>query len=134
MSSFNYADLDKSTSNQWTNQDKFKAQFYLERVIEVLDSTPVYKNFLKDAILNFNNGQVVEDMCVFLNKVSLSQPENENEVYKYKLANSYVLRLINSQGKNHPHTQKVLSSHNLLPKFYCLSQAKFKEKVISLIA
>lgn len=57
------------------NQKKFISLFNLERVIEILESVPVQKNFIKDAIANY--GQMVNEQYGYLMSVSLSQPNNE---------------------------------------------------------
>jgi hypothetical protein len=43
--------VDKETSDTFTNQDRFRLEFWLERIIEIIDSTPATKNFLKDQVL-----------------------------------------------------------------------------------
>lgn len=47
--------LDTQTENQ-TAKDKFQAQFNLERLIDILENTPIQKNFLKDNISQLNGG------------------------------------------------------------------------------
>ena len=41
-----------SKDSNLTPEEIFTTKFYLERVIEIMESIPVHKNFIKDAICN----------------------------------------------------------------------------------
>ena len=66
-----FSRLDQSSSADFSNQDKFKCQFNLERVIELVESTSQAKTFLKDEILYIEQGSMFQKICDFLNNVSL---------------------------------------------------------------
>lgn len=43
--------VDKENSDTFTNQDRFRTEFWLHRIIEIIQSTPVNSAFLKDAVV-----------------------------------------------------------------------------------
>lgn len=48
----NLENADKENSDGFTNQDRFRTEFWLLRIIEIIQSTPVNSAFLKDAVVN----------------------------------------------------------------------------------
>ena len=44
------------------------------------------------------------------------------------------MKFLNSQIKNHPQSQTLLNKDDLLHKIYQLSQAKFKDKTLTILA
>ena len=92
----------------WTNKQKITALYNLERVIEVLESTPVAKTFLKDAINSYDSGNKVKTLYNYLCETSLKDVTNEAYVYKYKLANQYALKVLIALLKNNPASQRFL--------------------------
>ena len=45
-----------SVSGEWTQSDKFKALFYLERVLEVLGSRTFEQGFIKERVVENSEG------------------------------------------------------------------------------
>jgi len=70
-------------------------------VIEILDAIPNNKGYLKDAIA-LGCGQLFESMWNYMLNTSLTDLVNEASVFKLKLANYYLLRVILGQLRNHP--------------------------------
>ena len=72
-------------------------------MIEILESTPVQKNFLKDSLLSNPHGiQSLQAMVEFATSTSLKDISNEQVINKFKLSNQYILKIINGLVKNHP--------------------------------
>ena len=71
---------------QMTAKEKFTAQFNIERVIEIFESTPITKNYLKDQI-NENCGNLLQSMWTYLVSTTLFDLSSEQAVFKHKLAN-----------------------------------------------
>jgi hypothetical protein len=88
---------------EMTSKEKFIAQFNLERVIEILESIPFTKNYLKDQFVA-DCSHLLESMWNYMLSTTLADLSNEPQVYKHKLANSYSLRLLFVLYKNHPHS------------------------------
>mmetsp|Transcript_21654 Transcript_21654/g.15911 ORF Transcript_21654/g.15911 Transcript_21654/m.15911 type:complete len:80 (+) Transcript_21654:3217-3456(+) len=76
--------------------------FNLERVVEVVESTPIAKTFLKEELIEAQNGTRMQKVWSFMLDVSLKDIANEQELYKYKLANQYLLKLTCGLVRNHP--------------------------------
>jgi hypothetical protein len=53
------------------------ALFNLERVHEILESTPLQKNFLKDKINCYENGNAVKELYDYLSSVALLDVSSE---------------------------------------------------------
>jgi len=100
--SLDFSKVDQATSQEFTNQDRFKSQFNMERVVEIVESTPIGKSFIKDELLASENGAKIQAICDFLNNVSLVDVSSEANVYRYKLANTYILKFLCGLLKNHP--------------------------------
>lgn len=108
----------------------------MERVIEIIDSIPSAKNYLKDRIQE-NCGQLLSSMWRYLMTTTLVSLDNENLVFKHKLANQYTLRLILALLKNHPTSQATLyecENGSIIDKLYQLSEAKYKDKSLTILA
>ncbi len=107
----------------------------MERVIEILESIPPTKNYLKDQI-SANCGQLLESMWTYLLSTTLVDLSNEQAVFKHKLANQYTLRVLYSLLKNHPLSQSALyQTHQaLIDKVYQLTQAKYKDRTLTILA
>lgn len=91
-------------SSEWSASDKFKAQFYLERAIEMLESTPLHKNFIKDMIFKEGDSASIRAMCNYLMSNIGLATSNETQIMKYKVPATYILKIINGLIKNHPMT------------------------------
>jgi len=98
-SNLTYEVLDSGANEGISNSDRFRCEFFMERIIDVLENTPTNKQFLKDALLESG---VVYNMCIFLKGEALLEGADEQKVYQRKNANKIVFRLLTGQMKNHP--------------------------------
>ena len=55
-------------------------------------------------------------------------------MHKFRLANKHLLKFLIALIKNHPPSQIILNENGLLLKLYNLSQAKYKDKMLTLLA
>ena len=76
-------------------------------MIEILDSIPSTKNYLKDSFLS-TCGLLLDSMWHYLMTTTLADLSNESQVIKHKLASQYTLRVLYSLTKNHPQSQAKL--------------------------
>ena len=105
-------------------------------MIEILDSTPISKNYIKDSLHAALGPHLLESMWNFLLSTTLADLKNEAAVCgKYKLANAYTLRLLLSYTRNHPRSQaSIFTTHRqLIDRCYELTQTKYKEKGLTIL-
>ena len=120
---------------EMTAKEKFIALFNLERVIEILDSTPLSKNYIKDKIHSALGPHLLASMWTYLLSTTLADLSSEASVHKHKLANTYTLRVLLSYTKSHPLSQaSCFASHRaLFDKLYELTQTKYKERALTIL-
>lgn len=88
-----------SKQSTLTAHELFTTKFYLERIIEIMESIPVHKNFIKDAICKIPS--VIQFFASIANdNTQFTQPDTErNEDFDQ---NVLILRLVKSMTLNHP--------------------------------
>ena len=118
---------------EMTAKEKFVAQFNLERVIEILDSIPSSKNFIKDRFHQSQGESMIVKILNNLQQVTLADLKNETLVNKHKLGNSYSLRFLYSFTKNHPLSQSTIFTASLMDKLYELTQTKYKDRSLTIL-
>jgi len=107
-------------------------------VIEILDSIPSTKNYLKDSFLS-TCGLLLDSMWHYLMTTTLADLSNESQVIKHKLASQYTLRVLYSLTKNHPQSQAKLFSEQkpLMQRLYeLMSQVRSynNERTLTILA
>ena len=126
--------IEQVSSNQQNSEtnEVFTTKFYLERIIEIMESIPVHKNFIKDAICKLPT--VAQFFASIANEnAQFIQPEVERKQDFDQ--NILILRIVKSMVLNHADSQKLLNQNGLVNNLYVLSmQTKFKPMTIVLLS
>ena len=92
-----------SSQNASISPDTFTSKFYIERIIDIIESIPVHKNFIKDSIADdvpqFNDllKFMITDAAQF-REPEIDRPEDINQ-------NTLMLRIVKAMIKNRPKSQ-----------------------------